>query len=111
LDIVFRTGQLRKDCNDSKRRIRRYGIDEAKVIAQRLDDLSAANTLEDLRNLGGRPHELSGKKAGQLSLDLRGPRRLVFAPAHNPLPRKEDGGLDWAQVTAVEIVAVEDTHG
>ena len=83
----------------------------AKVIARRLDDLRAARSLEDMRNLAGRCHELAGNRAGQLSLDLRGPYRLLFAPAHDPAPTKTDGGLDWTRVTAVEIIAVEDTHG
>jgi hypothetical protein len=36
--------------------------------------------------------------------------RLIFAPAHEPVPRKPDGGLDWTQVTAVCILDVEDYH-
>ena len=37
--------------------------------------------------------------------------RLLFEPAHDPLPRKPDGGLDWAGVTAIRILGVEDYHG
>jgi len=66
--------------------------------------------LEDVRNTPGRCHELTGNRAGELTLDLDGPYRLVFKPAHNPLPTKHDGGLDWTQVTAVIILGVEDTH-
>jgi len=90
---------------------RGYGQEMAKVLRRRLDDLKAARTLEEFRRLPGRCHELRGKRAGQLSLDLRGPYRLLFVPAHEPLPRKADGGLDWTQVTAVRIIEVEDTHG
>lgn len=111
LDISFRSRQLRKDCNDPRRLVSRYGADAAAVISRRLDDFSAANTLEDLRNLPGRLHPLVGDRAGQLSLDLRGPYRLILVPAHDPSPQKPDGGLDWAQVTAVEIIGIEDTHG
>jgi proteic killer suppression protein len=110
LDIYFGSNQLRKVCNDKRRLAHRYGTEDAGVISRRLDDLNAANTLEDFRNLPGRLHELTGDKAGQLTLDLRGPKRLVLVPAHDPPPRKKDGGLDWAQVTAVEIVGIEDTH-
>jgi proteic killer suppression protein len=46
-----------------------------------------------------------------LALDLDHPCRLIFAPAHNPLPLKEDGGLDWTAVTAIEIHEIEDYHG
>jgi len=49
-------------------------------------------------------------RAGQLSLDLDGPYRLIFKPAHDPVPAKPDGGLDWSGVTAVSILEVRDTH-
>ena len=111
MEISFRTKRLRDDCNDNRRLEARYGRDMAKVIARRLDDLRAARTLEDLRNLPGRLHELRGDRAGQLSLDLRGPKRLLFVPDHHPPPLMPDGGLDWTQVTAVQIIGVEDTHG
>ncbi len=63
-----------------------------------------------MRNLPGRCHELVQDRAGQLSLDLDHPYRLIFAPANEPLPTKPDGGIDWTQVTAVNILGVEDTH-
>ncbi len=63
-----------------------------------------------MRNLPGRCHELLYDRAGQLSLDLDRPYRLIFAPAHEPIPVKSDGGLDWKEVTAIKILGVEDTH-
>ena len=32
-------------------------------------------------------------------------------PDHDPVPKREDGSLDWSQVTAIKILVVEDTHG
>lgn len=58
-----------------------------------------------------RCHELTGNKKGQLSLDLDHPYRLIFRPDHDPLPLRDEGGLDWKAVTAVEILGIEDTHG
>lgn len=37
---------------------------------------------------------------------IDGGRRLVFEPANESLPRKEDGGIDWSEVTAVHIVFI-----
>jgi len=71
----------------------------------------AATTLEDIKRLPGpRCHELKGNRAGQLSVDLDHPYRLIFIPANAPLPEKPDGGLDWNQITAIEITGIEDTH-
>ena len=63
-----------------------------------------------MRALPGRCHELKGSRKGQLSVDLDGPRRLILEPALNPLPVKDDGGLDWNRVSSVRILGVEDTH-
>ncbi|MGA2602191.1 MAG: hypothetical protein ABSH09_34935 [Bryobacteraceae bacterium] len=63
-----------------------------------------------MRNRPGRCHELKGDRDGQLSIDLDGPYRLLFAPAHNPPPKKPDGGLDWKQVTAVVLAGLVNTH-
>ncbi|MEJ2039194.1 MAG: hypothetical protein P8X55_09700 [Desulfosarcinaceae bacterium] len=52
-----------------------------------------------------------GKRAGQLLVDLDHPYRLIFIPDHEQVPGLEDGGLDWARVTAIKILGVEDTHG
>lgn len=40
--------------------------------------MRAAPTLEAMRNLPGRCHELRGNRGGQLSIDLDGPYRLLF---------------------------------
>ena len=91
--------------------IREFGKICARKIKARLDDLQAAAALEDMRNLAGRCHELKGDRKGQLSLDLQHPRRLIFVPGGDKVATKEDGGLDWGSVSAVEIIGVEDTHG
>lgn len=58
-----------------------------------------------------RCHELTGNRKGQLTIDLDHPYRLVFTPNHDPLPMRPEGGLDWKQVTNIEIRGIEDTHG
>jgi len=48
---------------------------------------------------------------GKYSVDLKHPYRLIFAPAHDPLPELPNGGLDCRRVTIVKILGKEDTHG
>jgi len=111
VDIAFSTRKLEKQCNDSKTMTRTWGPIQAKKLRRRLDDLSAASTLEIMRTMfPGRCHELKGDRAGQISLDLEHPYRLVFEPANDPIPRKQDGGLNWTAITAVRIIGVVDTH-
>ncbi len=112
MDIAFASRQLEKDCHDDKRLIRAYGAENARRIRRRLDELRAAASLEDLRTLPQcRCHELIGDRKGQFSVDVKHPYRLIFVPTNDPLPFKEDGGIDWTGVTAVLIVEITDTHG
>ncbi len=99
-----------EDWSDDRRLVRQHNAQRAKLLRRRLDDLKAVPSLDVMRKIPGRCHELKGDRNGQLSVDLDGPYRLVFKPAHNPLPAKPDGGLDWGQVTAIVIVGVIDTH-
>jgi plasmid maintenance system killer protein len=110
VEIVFESDKFREQCNNFKLLVREQGADRAKRIRRRLDDLRAAAMLAEMRNLPGRCHELKGDRAGQLSLDLDHPYRLIFEVANEPSPRKPDGGLDWEHVTAIRILGVEDTH-
>lgn len=110
MDITFRTKKLSKTCNDSTVAIKQIGPEQARRLRQRLDELLAAGSLSVMASLPGRTHELAGDRKGQLSIDLKHPYRLIFAPAHLPLPTKPDGGLDWSRVTAVEIIEITDTH-
>ena len=110
MEIVFAPGEEVADWNDSKRLVRRHNTQRAKLIRRRLDDLRAAPNLLVMRMLPGRCHELKGERTVQLSVDLDGPYRLIFKPAHNPAPQKADGGLDWEQVTAIVLIEVVDTH-
>lgn len=111
MDIAFSDQKLEKECNDQKLLLKRHGALRAKKLRNRLDDLATVENLEEVRILPQhRCHELHGDRAGQLSIDLDHPYRLIFTPAHEPVPCKPDGGLDWKQVTAILILGIEDTH-
>ncbi len=111
LDLSFASKYLARRFATRKALAKTYGDEQAQRIIRRLDDLIAAPDLAAMRATPGRCHELVGDRAGTLALDLKHPYRLIFAPAHAPIPRRPDGGLDWAAVTAVQILAVEDYHG
>jgi len=110
VDILFKERRFEKQCNQQAALARAQGARRAQLIRARLDALRAAMCLEDLRNIPGRLHELKGSRKRQLSLDLDHPYRLIFVPAHDPVPCTPDGGMDWTQVTAVRILGIEDTH-
>ena len=112
MEILFKTEGLGKDLTDEKRRIRKYGLEQARLLRLRLDQFRAADTLADIARLPGpRCHEYALNRKGQLSVDLRHPYRLIFESADDPVPRKLDGGLDWSGVRAVRILEIYDPHG
>ena len=110
MELSFGTKKLQKSCNTDRETVKHYGKTCARRLRTRLDDLKAASTLESFRYLGGRCHELKGDRKGQLSLDLEHPLRLIFEPVGDGVLRKDDGGLDWNSVKAVQVLGVEDTH-
>jgi plasmid maintenance system killer protein len=110
VEITFQNTKDQSLFNSEKELKREYGEVCAKKIRRRLDDLQAAPTLENMRNLPGRCHELKGDMKFQLSLDVEHPLRLIFMPVGNGFKFKDDGGLDWKTVTEVQIIGVVDTH-
>ena len=110
MDVLFVTNKLEKEFNTQKLLIKRHGDRRAKIIGRRLQALRAANVLEDLRNMPGHLHELSENRAETFAIDLDQPYRLIFETANDPIPRKEDGGLEWSSITAVRILEVENYH-
>ncbi len=114
MDISFKTRKLEKEFNEGAQLDKLHGTKRAKKIRMRMVEFRAVASLKDFwppKSGPGRCHELTqGKRKGRLSVDLDHPYRLVFTPAHDPVPRHEDGGLDWSQVTVIIILGVEDTH-
>ena len=109
MQINFNDHKLRKLCENNREAVRKLGADSAKKLQSRLSDIEAAVNVLDLPPLG-KPHPLIGDRQGQFSIGLAGGKRLVFEPDHSPIPRKEDGGIDWAQVTALTITFIGDYH-
>lgn len=110
MEIDFKDKTLKDLCEQTKLAQRKLGPQMARKLRARLSDLLAASSVTDLPR-AGRPHPLTGDRAGQFALDLVHPRRLVFEPAHDPVPQTDDGGIDWSRVTRVCIIWIGDYHG
>lgn len=110
LEVCFATQALQKRLGTDKARVRAYGSDIARTLARRQAQMQAASTLADLACLG-KCHELKGGRKGELAVSVTANLRLVFEPADDPVPTKDDGGLDWTRVTSIRILEVIDYHG
>ncbi|HLA83197.1 MAG TPA: hypothetical protein VJL29_00255 [Thermoguttaceae bacterium] len=110
MEISFATSKLAKLCNSESKLRGTYGPRQASLIQQRLVDLSAADTLNLMKALPGRCHQLTQNLDGLFAVDLVHPDRLVFRPDHDPLPQLPGGGLDWSKVAKIEIIGIGDYH-
>lgn len=111
MQVFFRSKKLQKICSSAKEIQKAFGAARARKLQQRLLELSAAENLSQISRLPpSRCHEMTGDRQDQLSVDLDHPYWLFFIPANDPVPRKEDGGLDWPAVTEIEILEIEDPH-
>jgi proteic killer suppression protein len=110
LDILFASKTLEGLCHDEKLATRTLGALSARKLRTRLDDLVAAANLDQLRQLPGHFHGLTGARARQYALHLHGGHRLVIEPADNPLPLRGDGSLDLSHVVTLRVLLIGNYH-
>jgi proteic killer suppression protein len=110
MDISFAKKKLGKIINSERELQKKYG-ENARYIMRRMAVLKAAISLAHIpHRTPERRHELEGQRKGTFAVDLKHPFRLTFKPNHNPVPLKEDKGVDLNKVTAIIILEVEDYH-
>lgn len=110
MKIDFLDPKLHAQCHDSRAATKAFGAESAKKLKARLDDLDAAQSMEDMRNLPGHWEELKRDRASQFSVRLHGGLRLIVKPQKQPPPTKLDGGLNWLAIDGLYIIEVVDYH-
>ena len=110
MDISFDDKKLEQYANNDRLGLKKLGKIRFKKYKQRLDQLKASHSLEDVRHQPGRFHELVGDRKGQWACDLDQPFRLIFEPQENPIPVNDDGNYVWVEIKGVEIIEIEDYH-
>ena len=96
--ITYKSRMLMKICTQASVAEKEYGTRMAEKIHQRVDELSAADSVEMMVKFHiGRCHALSGNRKRQFALDLVHPYRLIFAK------RGEE-------ISLVEIQEIVDYH-
>jgi len=108
MQITYASKTIQRLCEEDKQQRKQLGEKRAKRLKNRLNELRAVVDVSQLQL--GRPHPLSGDRAGQFSVDLDGPIRKLFEPTDQPPPTLEAGGIDWKAVSSVRILEIGDTH-
>ena len=110
MEISCRSRKLEKQLTDPKEMVKSFGQMAIK-IKQRLKNLKDADNLGIMKTIpAARCHELTGERKGELAVDVSGNYRMIFEPLHDPIPKKDDGGLNWEEVTKIRINEIEDYH-
>jgi plasmid maintenance system killer protein len=111
MKVIYKSNKLAKTVVDLSA-IKRYYGTRAKVVNQRISEFKSAASLEDIRQIpAANCHELTGDLNNFLAVDISGNHRIIFKPAHDPIPLKGDNGLYWMQVTEIIIHEIgEDYH-
>jgi len=104
LQLVYKTKKLEKECTNYKSAVKSYGDISAKKLHQRVKELMAASSLEEMVKFRiGRCHPLTGNLKGKFALDLQHPYRLIIEPTYN-----EDGQEDGIEL--VKLLEAKDYH-
>jgi plasmid maintenance system killer protein len=110
VEITYKNRKLEKKLTDPRELVKSFG-QLAHKIKMRLKNLLDAENLAIMRTIpAARCHELTGDRKGELAVDVSGNYRLIFEPFHFPIPKKVDGGLNWDEVTKIQINEIEDYH-
>lgn len=110
MKIIYKNNKLEKSLSNDKELIKAYGA-LAKKIKERMKQLAEADNLSIIALLPAlRLHPYKGARVGEWSVDIKENWRIIFEIAQNPIPQKEDGGVNIILITAIKIVSVEDPH-
>lgn len=110
MEISYKSRKLERQLTDPREMVKSFGQLAVK-IKMRHKNLKDADNLAIMRTIpAARCHELTGTRIGELAVDVSGNYRMIFEPLHDPIPKNIDVGLNWEEVTKIQINRIEDYH-
>ena len=86
MEITYKNKSIMKVCTNASYAERKYGSEMAERIHQRIDEINASETVEEMIQCHiGRCHYLTGNRKGQYAMDLIHPQRLIFEKRGNEI--------------------------
>lgn len=103
MKISYKTRKLEKICNDYSKANSELGVQIARKLFIRINELEVATNLQDIKNLvSPRLHPLSGKRDGEYAVDLSGNYRLILTAL--------DGEIKLEKIIEIRIEEIVDYH-
>lgn len=109
LQLAFESTRLRTICESESQAKSELPAAVVEILKHRLADLRVAQSPRDL--VAGRPRVLDGASPQPMILDLCDGWRIVFSANHPSNPVTEAGNLDWAKVSRIKILRIENENG
>ncbi len=109
--IYFKSKKLQKLCNDFKKAQKEFGKEIALKLFQRIQELVAVDTLDELSYLPpARCHMLKGRRKYQFAVDVVHPFRLIFKPNGEIENYIDEGEINKKLIKEIIILEVVDYH-
>lgn len=102
--VAFQSEKLRRICEDDTVATERLGAPTAGALRERLSDIRAASTIDEL--FVGKPR-LSGAKSELLTVDLGPDARSIWTVNHVQVPMTQDNIVDWTRTTRIRLTKIE----
>ena len=110
MNIIFADRKLEKYANDYRLAQRKLGINQAKLLHIRLNDLYDAENFLGLFDLPGHHHPLTENRSGQWACSLEQPSRLIYKPIIPGELAQTEEQINLAQLVEVSIIEITDYH-
>lgn len=105
MELTYKNEKLKELCINpkyNKELVKKYGVDVAKRLPQRIKELEAFNSLNDIPTFPPfRRHKLSGNREGEFAINITNQYRLIF--------RQKDNNIiieDLREIKEIEIMEV-----
>ena len=111
MDVQFRTNKLRDAFLEHKIATKQFGDRDGKLYIRRINELASCETLGDVLDLPfGKPHALSGERAGEFAINMVQPRRLIFVPLDEEGQRIAADKIKPGEVKSIQVWEVVNYH-
>ncbi len=105
MELTYKNEKLKELCLNpkyNKELVKKYGADVAKKLPQRIKELEAFNSLNDIPTFPPfRRHKLSGNREGEFAINITNQYRLIFRQKENNIIIE-----DLRKIKEIEIMEV-----
>lgn len=98
---------MRDLCEDVGVSQSKLGADVSQSLNNRIADLVAAKTIQDLPFLNFElASHVNGEEVEVSKMELSHGYKLFFTPGQRKIPKTKEGSIDWLKLTRIKILSI-----